>query len=237
MRRASGSRSTTSKERQETFTAACQRAGLRRFVGRLQPGESITLDDGAAAEFLPGTAEALLSVSPRPDWDVPGLLRSLSRYAYGCLEQTTSRALPLLYVEAVAGLWRSDPGFNPTATLDRAIGHIVELQKTDGSFGVWNDSDDTVPWLDAYATDFLLRAKEHGKAVPDYALTAALGWLRDFVRQQHTDAKSLPAMAYAHYVLARAKAGELPALRYFNDTQLTELPTQLARAQLAAALA
>src|SRR6266700_3177863 len=44
-------------------------------------------------------------------------------------------------------------------------------------------------------------------------------------------------MAYAHYVLARAKAGELPALRYFNDTQLAELPTQLARAQLAAALA
>jgi uncharacterized protein YfaS (alpha-2-macroglobulin family) len=44
-------------------------------------------------------------------------------------------------------------------------------------------------------------------------------------------------MAYAHYVLARAKSGELPALRYFNDTQLSELPTQLARAQLGAALA
>ena len=82
---------------------------LRRFVGRLQPGESVTLDDGAAGEFLPGTAEALLSVSPRPDWDVPGLLRTLERYAYGCIEQTTSRALPLLYVEEVAHLWRTDP--------------------------------------------------------------------------------------------------------------------------------
>ncbi len=210
---------------------------LRRFVARLEPGQSVTLDDGAADEFLTGTAEALLSVSPRPDWDVPGLLRALDRYAYGCLEQTTSRALPLLYVDAVAGLWRTDPGFSPAATLDRAIGHIVELQRPDGSFGVWSDSDDTVPWLDAYAADFLLRAKEHGNAVPDYALTAALGWLRDFVRQQHTDAKSLPAMAYAHYVLARAKAGELSALRYFNDTQLAELPTQFAKAQLAAALA
>jgi uncharacterized protein YfaS (alpha-2-macroglobulin family) len=210
---------------------------LRRFVARLEPGQSITLDDGAADEFLPGTAEALLTVSPRPDWDVPGLLRSLDRYAYGCLEQTTSRALPLLYVDAVAGLWRTDPGFSPSEALDRAIGHIVELQRPDGSFGVWSDSDDTVPWLDAYASDFLLRAKEHGKAVPDYALTAALGWLRDFVRQQKTDAKSLPAMAYAHYVLARAKAGELPALRYFNDTQLADLPTQLAKAQLGAALA
>jgi alpha-2-macroglobulin len=210
---------------------------LQRYVGKLEPGQSVTLDDGAADAFLPGTAEALLTVSPRPDWDVPGLLRALDRYAYGCIEQTTSRALPLLYVEQVAQLWHSDPGYSPAATVDRAIGHVVELQRSDGSFGVWSDSDDTVPWLDAYATDFLLRAKEHGKDVPNYALTAALGWLRDYVRQQHTDVKDLPATAYAHYVLARAKVGELPALRYFADTQLTRLPTQLARAQVAAALA
>jgi len=210
---------------------------LRRFVGRLEPGQSVTLDDGAAGEFLPGTAEALLSVSPRPDWDVPGLLRALDRYPYGCLEQTTSRALPLLYVDAVAGLWRTDPGFSPAAAVDRAIGHILELQRSDGSFGVWNDSDDTVPWLDAYATDFLMRAKEHGKNVPDYALKSAQNWLRDYVRQEHSDTASLPATAYAHYVLARAQAGELGALRYFNDTKLSELPSQLAKAQLGAALA
>src|SRR6185312_6568779 len=162
---------------------------LRRFVGRLLPGESVTLDDGAADEFLPGTAEALLSVSPRPDWDVPGLLRTLERYAYGCLEQTTSRALPLLYVEEVARLWHADPGWATAETLDRAIGHIVELQRSDGSFGVWSDTGDTVPWLDAYATDFLLRAKEHGKTVPDFVLKGVLGWLRDYVRQTHNDDK------------------------------------------------
>src|SRR5262249_37813190 len=44
---------------------------LRRFVGRLEPGQKVTLDDGAADEFLPGTGEAMLTVSPRPDWDVP----------------------------------------------------------------------------------------------------------------------------------------------------------------------
>ena len=210
---------------------------LRRFVGKLEPGQSVTLDDGGADEFLPGTAEALLSVSPRPDWDVPGLLRALDRYAYGCLEQTTSRALPLLYVEAVAGLWRTDPGFNPGEAVDRAIGHVVELQRSDGSFGVWTETEETVPWLDAYATDFLLRAKEHGKNVPDYALKGALAWLRDYVRQEHREKKDLPALAYAHYVLAHAGAGDLATLRYFNDTQMAELPTQLAKAQLAAALA
>jgi alpha-2-macroglobulin len=210
---------------------------LRRFVGRLQPGESVTLDDGAADEFLPGTAETLLSVSPRPDWDVPGLLRTLERYAYGCLEQATSRALPLLYVEEVARLWHTDPGPATAETLDRAIGHIVELQRSDGSFGVWSDTGDTVPWLDVYTTDFLIRAKEHGKNVPDFAIKSAVGWLHDYVRQEHTEIGDLPALAYAHYVLARARSDDLDALRYFSDTQLTRLPTQIAKAQIAAALA
>jgi len=210
---------------------------LRRFVGRLQPGESVTLDDGAASEFLPGTAEALLSVSPRPDWDVPGLLRALDRYAYGCLEQTTSRALPLLYVEDVARLWHTDPGASTAGTLDRAISHVVELQRSDGSFGVWSDSGDTVPWLDAYAADFLIRAKEHGKNVPDYAIKSAVAWLHDYVRQDHLEIAELPAVAYAHYVLARARSDDLDGLRYFNDTELARLPTQLAKAQVAAALA
>ena len=122
-------------------------------------------------------------------------------------------------------------------TLDRAIGHIVELQRSDGSFGVWSDTDDTVPWLDAYATDFLIRAKEHGKNVPDFAIKSAVGWLHDYVRQEHTEIEDLPALAYAHYVLARAKSDDLDGLRYFYDTQMARLPTQLAKAQIAAALA
>jgi alpha-2-macroglobulin len=209
---------------------------LRRFVGQMQPGQSVTLDDSSADEFLPGTADARLSVSPRPEWDVPGLLQALDRYPYGCLEQTTSRALPLLYVDEVAKLWQTNPGFEPAKQVDAAIGHIAELQKSDGSFGVWSDTDDTVPWLDAYAADFLMRAKDHGNNVPDFAIKGVTGWLRDYVKQEHKD-EDLPALAYAHYVLAKAKADDLGALRYFNDTQMANLPTQLAKAQLAAALA
>jgi hypothetical protein len=145
--------------------------------------------------------------------------------------------LPLLYVEEVAHLWRTDPGPAAAEILDRAIGHIVELQRSDGSFGVWSDTGNTVPWLDAYATDFLIRAKEHGKNAPDVAIKAAVSWLHDYVRQDHTEIGDLPAMAYAHYVLARAKSDDLDGLRYFYETQMARLPTQLAKAQTAAALA
>ncbi|MBV8778562.1 MAG: alpha-2-macroglobulin family protein, partial [Alphaproteobacteria bacterium] len=40
-----------------------------------------------------------------------------------------------------------------------------------------------------------------------------------------------------HYVLARAKSDDLDGLRYFYETQMARLPTQLAKAQTAAALA
>jgi alpha-2-macroglobulin len=210
---------------------------LRRFVGQLKPGQSVTLDDNAASEFLPGTAEALLAVSPRPEWDVPGLLRQLDRYPYGCIEQTTSRALPLLYVDAVSKLWNADPGFSANAALDGAITRIANMQKSNGSFGYWDENSDTVPWLDAYATDFLLRAQAHGVKVPDYVVRSALNWLHDYVRQEHKDPRDLSAVAYAHYVLAVAKADDLPVLRYFYDTQLANLPSRLAQAQLGAALA
>ena len=134
-------------------------------------------------------------------------------------------------------MWRTDPGPATAETLDRAISHIVELQRSDGGFGVWNDSGDTVPWLDAYATDFLIRAKEHGKNVPDFAIKSAVSWLHDYVRQDHNEIADLPALAYAHYVLARAKSDDLDGLRYFYETQMARLPTQLAKAQTAAALA
>ena len=186
--------------------------------GGSNPGESVTLDDGAADEFLPGTAEALLTRQPAARIGTSrACLRALDRYAYGCLEQTTSRALPLLYVEEVARLWRTDPGPATAETLDRAIGHIVELQRSDGSFGVWSDTGDTVPWLDAYATDFLIRAKEHGKNVPGFRDQGGASPGCAIMSGRSTPRSAdLPAMAYAHYVLARAKSDDLDGAALFQ---------------------
>ena len=145
--------------------------------------------------------------------------------------------MPLLYVDAVAGLWRTDPGFSPAETVDRAIGHIVELQRGDGSFGVWSDTDDTVPWLDAYATDFLIRAREHRRDVPEFAIKAALGWLRDYVRQEHTRGRGDAGRRLCALRAGARRAGDVADAALFQRYAAGELPTQLAKAQLGAALA
>ena len=59
---------------------------------------TISVFDG----LVPGSASATLAVGPLAQLDAPGLLEALDRYPYGCTEQITSKALPLLYLDEVA---------------------------------------------------------------------------------------------------------------------------------------
>ncbi len=78
----------------------------------LEPGgAALTLDSGLLdagggfipnVDFTPGSGAWLVSISGAGAIDVPGVLQALDRYPYGCAEQLTSRALPLLYLDRVA---------------------------------------------------------------------------------------------------------------------------------------
>jgi len=90
---------------QTIATAPAQTIATARTAKRLNPGESLRVGNELLSEYLPGTGQAKLSFSSRPNLNVPDLLAQLDRYPYGCLEQTTSRALPLLYFNQVAEVW------------------------------------------------------------------------------------------------------------------------------------
>src|SRR4030095_1121986 len=66
-------------------------------VSQLAPGRELTLDRNITASFGPGTAQVGVSLTRIPGIDVAALLRALDKDPYGCIEQQTSRALPLLY--------------------------------------------------------------------------------------------------------------------------------------------
>ncbi len=77
-----------------------QVAQTRRFS--LGAGDRFLFSDDVFAGMKPGTASAILSAGPLARFDAPGLLARLDRYPYGCTEQVTSKALPLLYLSSVA---------------------------------------------------------------------------------------------------------------------------------------
>ena len=202
----------------------------------LGAGEAFTFDSAVLAEFQAGTGWATLSAGPLSRLNVPGLLRQLDRYPYGCTEQVTSGALPLLYLSSVA----QDAGLGTPSEIDakiaQSVDRVLARQASNGAFGMWRAQAGTF-WLDAYVSDFLWRAKEQGHAVPPRALAMALDNLRNRINFAPDFDKGGEDIAYALLVLARAGAAQMVDLRYYADTKVGAFATPMAAAQLGAALA
>ena len=208
----------------------------RRTVRPIAKGESITLSNDLIADLVPGTGGVALSVGPSTALDVATLLKALDRYPYGCSEQITSRALPLLYVNELA----AEAHLALDAAIDQrvrdAIDRLLARQGSNGSFGLWSAGGDDA-WLDAYVTDFLTRARERGFPVPDGAFKLALERLQNFaVNALEPSKDGGRELAYAFYVLARNGLAPLGDLRYIADAKLDDIATPIAQAQIAAAL-
>lgn len=203
----------------------------------LGAGEELVLDSSTLDGFHADTASVSLAIGGKADIDVPGLLDALDRYPYGCTEQTTSRALPLLYLNEVA----ADAGLGTDPELRErvvnAIARVLANQNYSGSFGMWNSYGESDTWLDAYVTDFLVRAREKGYDVPDVAYTAALDSLQNRVSYANDFSSGGEGIAYALYVLSRTGRASIGDLRYYMDVKFEDFSTPLAKAQVSAALA
>jgi alpha-2-macroglobulin len=209
----------------------------RRTVRPLAQGESLTLSNDVFADLVPGSASVALSVGVSTALDAAALLAALDRYPFGCSEQITSRALPLLYVNDLAGAAHLALDGGVDQRIRDSIDRLLARQGSNGSFGLWSLGGDDA-WLDSYVSDFLTRARERGFAVPDTGFKLALDRLRNFVGNAQDPSKDGGRnLAYALYVLARNGAAPVGDLRYYADTKLDAIATPIAKAQIAAALA
>ena len=186
--------------------------------------------------LVPASAKVSVTASRTASFDVPGLLLALDRYPFGCAEQTTSRALPLLYYDEVAS--RAHLSKEPKArpAIEKAIARLYEMQSSSGGFGLWGPSNEDA-WLTAYVADFLTRAKEKGFTVRDTNYEQALDRLKNAVNNARDFKSGGETLAYSLYVLARAGRGVLGDLRYYADTKIDLFSTPISKAQLAAGLA
>ncbi len=222
-----------------TIPVALNEADIQR-QDRLvvEPGQSVTLPASLTENMLPG-ALLTASVGPYARLDVAGALARLSRYPYGCTEQLTSGALPLLYLPSLAALEGVDGG-DSAGQVQKAITQILTRQGSNGGFGLWSaDSGDL--WLEAYVTDFLSRARAAGHQVPDTAFKLAIDNLRNRANYATepgaASAEENAALAYALAVLARERAATVGDLRYYADTAAGSFSTPMGAANLGAALA
>ena len=209
---------------------------FHRESQKLAPGASLQLNAQATSEYLAGTGSARVAVSALGDLDVADVLARLHSYAWRCSEQTVSRAMPLLFADALPTAMQNDP--DAAKTMDRGIARVLSRQSANGGFGLWEVEDNSDVWLSAYVMDFLTRAREHGHKVPGVALKTGLNFLTNAVNNaQKVTSDNAPGIAYALYVLARSGKPVMGVLRYDVATQLPAFYTPMARAQMGAALA
>ncbi|PWB29755.1 hypothetical protein DCO48_21655 [Pseudomonas sp. SDI] len=206
-----------------------------------------SLPEQDLAAFEPAGLEGMLALSSRPPLNLAEQIRALEAYPYGCLEQTTSGLYPSLYADEATlkrlGL-KGEPAPVRQRKIEMGIEHLLGMQRYNGSFGLWSSDDEEEYWLTAYVTDFLLRAREQGYAVPPEALKKANERLLRYLQErnlievnysQNAEHSRFAVQAYAALVLARSRQAPLGALRSLFERR-ADARSGLPLVQLAIAL-
>ncbi len=174
---------------------------------------SLPLDRSLYPEHRKVTA----AMSASPLILVAGLQRYLDGFPYGCTEQLTSEALPLL---AMAGqTWFAPDAHAIASKINTTIQMLGQRQMSSGAFSYWPGLGDNASnsFSSVYAMQFLTEAKAQGYNVPSELFSAGLGYLRDLAMQTPTDLEKARIQAYAIYILTR---NEIVTTNYLTNLQL-----------------
>lgn len=197
----------------------------------------------AFKNYLPGSAQIVLTMSSALPWDIVGLSRTLAKYAYGCIEQTTSKGLGALYTTEYAAdntQWSKDTAkAQGSNRVNQALALLSEKQLSSGAYSLWgSDASESNLFLTSYVMDFYLRSKAAGYEIPQFSLSRGLEHLKQKMeRNSDLKADDLSGLAYAVYVLTKAEQIPSGTLRYIYDNYFEQLDNPLARAMIGTALA
>ncbi|OQX24730.1 MAG: hypothetical protein BWK80_19305, partial [Desulfobacteraceae bacterium IS3] len=152
----------------------------------LNEDKTFAIDPAVAADMIPETVKADLKISPVIPLDIRNAMQDLIVYPYGCLEQTTSQAYPLLFATPDRIAQYNLPPITHeerVRRLERAVERLSSMQLTSGGFGLWDKNSPEAPWLSVYATDFLLMARDMGLKIPGNMDEKALARLNEYLQQ------------------------------------------------------
>jgi uncharacterized protein YfaS (alpha-2-macroglobulin family) len=182
------------------------------------------------------TNSGVLQVSNVPPINLEKRLGYILRYPHGCLEQTISRAFPLLYLDRFVEL-SEEQKKDRLFYIDEALNKISSYAGSNGAFLYWPGSYINL-WSNNYAGHFLLEAEKAGFAVPQQLLNKWISFQSNAANKYTHSIKNYAdndlTQAYRLYTLALAGDTKLGAMNRLR--QRDDLSTQ-AKWRLAAAYA
>ena len=132
---------------------------------------------GDLAGYRRDIGELTVTVSSSALVGLKSVFDDLTTYPYGCTEQLASRILPLVVAPKLAEQQQVRLPATLYNEVNAALGELAKRQRSDGSFGYWDDDQGRHPWLTAYALLALERASQAGYFVPRRQRDAAVGFL------------------------------------------------------------
>jgi len=192
-----------------------------------------------AQTLRPESVTRELIISPLPLMQFSGRLEYLLRYPYGCVEQTTSTAFPLIYFAELAQ--QLDPARfkqrDVAGYVRDGIRRLGTMQLHHGGFAMWPYGNDVYPWGSVYATHFLVEARRAGHLVESNVYDRALDYVAQLAKARASyDPQELEQIAYALYVLGRAGKADAGTMDFVRDHHLKNMNAE-SRALLGAAYA
>lgn len=174
--------------------------------------KSLTLDRKLYPEYR--NVEAAISSSPLIL--VAGLQRYMDNFPYGCTEQLTSKAFPLLAMSKQP--WFESNPRTITEKIETTIQMLGQRQMSSGGFSYWPTMGeyDSNTFASVYAMHFLTEAKEMGYAVPTELFRSGIGYLKELAAKDVTSLDDARIQAYAIYLLTR---NEMVTTNYLTHLQ------------------
>lgn len=119
-------------------------------------------------------------------------LRRLLEYPHGCVEQTTSKTLPLLVLRDLKVEGTDE-------RIQAGVKRLLSMQTSSGGLSYWPGGSEPHPEGTVYATHALVLAERAGLPIPHPALERVLAFVEGYLRDSRGASRS-----YALYVLALA---------------------------------
>lgn len=184
---------------------------------------------------MPGEGDyrLLLGASAVQPLNVGRRLSQLISYPHGCVEQTTSKAFPQLYLDDFSAL-SPEQQREVEANVKNCIERLPSYQTKEGGMSYWPGARSSHQWASGYVLHFLSEAMACGYYVPDNLMRN----LKMYVKVQAaawSDKDDLSTTAYMLYVLSAMQMPELGAMNRMRERAAT-LPAD-ARHLLSAAYA
>ncbi|MDC0156759.1 MG2 domain-containing protein [Verrucomicrobia bacterium] len=187
--------------------AATLDAEYETFV--MEAGEERLIE--SPERFLASGLKRTVTISSSPVTELVPALEELLGFPYGCVEQTTSKAMPMIYASALLDASKAD--FARESVL-AGIKRLELMQTGSGGLAYWPGGTKPNLWGTCYATGFLMEAKTAGFEIDEGFLGGLVSYLRKALRSGEHD---LNKQAFICQALAMFGKPEKSRQRYLLD--------------------